>query len=67
MQKGAHAMKPKSENRLGAERLMKTPEYWRDRNPDLIERVNAMFRNEPGGSTPIPTTTFRGGKGVKLT
>jgi hypothetical protein len=57
----------KSENRLAAERIMKTPEYWRDRDPDLIERVNAMFRAEPGGDVPIPTTKLRGGKGVKLT
>jgi hypothetical protein len=57
----------KSENRLEAERLMRTPEYWKTRDPELIERVHEMFRSEPGGSTPIATTKFRGGKGIKLT
>jgi hypothetical protein len=38
----------KSENRIEAERLMRTPEYYRDRDPDLIERVNRMFQGEVG-------------------
>jgi hypothetical protein len=57
----------KSENRLAAEAIMKTPQYWRDRDPQLHERVHQMLRAEPGGSIPIPTLKLRGGKGVKLT
>jgi hypothetical protein len=59
----------KSANRLEAERLMRTEDYWKRRDPDLMERVHELFRREPGGTTPVlkrsPPTM--GGKGTKLT
>jgi hypothetical protein len=55
----------KSENRIEAERLMRTPEYYRDRDPDLIERVNRMFQTGVGEGV-IPTHTAKGGKGSPL-
>jgi hypothetical protein len=59
----------KSQNLIEAERLMRTEQYWRDRDPELMERVHEMFRREPGGTAPVlrkPPPTM-GGRGVKLT
>jgi hypothetical protein len=57
----------KSENRLKAEAIMRTPQYWRDRDPDLMEQVHRMMEQEVGTGVvarkPPPTM---GGKGHPL-
>jgi hypothetical protein len=59
-------MKPKSENRLAAEAIIRTPEYWRDRGPDLHEQDHHMMQAEVG-TKPVQTgRNAFGGKGNPL-
>jgi hypothetical protein len=63
MLKGAHM---KSENRLAAEAIMKTPAYWRDRDPDLNRQVYRMTQAVVGtGSVQTGRKTL-GAKGNLL-
>jgi hypothetical protein len=55
----------KSENRIRAEAIMKTPAYYRDRDPDLHEQVYRMMQAEVGTGV-IQTSKKRGGKGNPL-